>query len=112
MNRTNNQIAVGVRRAMDDLAAEGCDLILLPEAVVRGLIHEHLDYFLMMVGPSSPAEESSIVAAVMHERLARRTPSRRHPTQRHRLRGEAVRSAAAGAPEPPPADRKADAAAV
>lgn len=112
MNRTNNRIAAGIRCAIDDLATEGCDLICLPEAAVRRLIHEHLDYFLMMVGPSSPAEEPGIVAAVLHERLARRAPSRRHGTRRHCRPGKAVGSAAAGAWKPPSANRKADAAVI
>ena len=83
MNRTSEQIEAGVHRAIDDLSAAGYDLVRLPETVVPWLIREHLDYFLMMVGPSCPAGEPEIVAAVMRERLAR-TPSRRHPAQDRR----------------------------
>ena len=106
MNRTNNTIDAGVRRAIVDLMAGGCDLIALPEAVVRGLIHEHLDYFLMMVGPSCPAEEADVVAAIARERLAR-THGRGLPrTGAARGPGEGDDSAAGGPPERPHANRK------
>jgi hypothetical protein len=65
-------VAAGVRSSLADLSTEGLDLVGLPEQRVRELVHEHLDYFQMMVGPSRPAEEAAIVTAVLRERRRQR----------------------------------------
>ena len=67
-------LASGVRSSLADLSTEGLDLIGLPEDRVRELVHEHLDYFQMMVGPSRAAEERAILTAVLRERRRQQKP--------------------------------------
>jgi hypothetical protein len=61
-------ITAGVRHSIADLSTEGLDLIGLPEPRVRDLIREHIDYFQMMVGPNTAAEEGQILTAILRER--------------------------------------------
>jgi hypothetical protein len=72
---TSDTIAPGIRSSLADLSTEGLDLIGLPEDQVRGLVHEHLDYFQMMVGPSRPTEEDDILVAVLRERRRHQNPA-------------------------------------